>query len=492
MSLRPRVHIPAFAVYGALLSIFACTLSSDYEPPSLDGLQPALPAEQTAEQPLLPSGEPSNTCSAGGEISGCAITLVAGSSCASDLDCESQVCASGACAPASCNDGRENGGETGVDCGGACALACNAAAVSGACTADAECGAGSFCAETTLRCTPSACSDGIRNGEELEADCGGGACPGCPVGNRCNGAEDCLTGVCGAAGTCSAASCNDAVRNQNETGVDCGGSCPECGTGQPCGVAGDCQSGVCAGGCAAGIDRCCQAASCDDGVRNGNEPVTDCGNAACGGCGIGSPCGAGRECASGLCQAGSCQLTPCGNGVRSGSETDIDCGGNDPGCARCEVGDRCTGNADCASNSCVNGACADCGDGRRNGTEIAVDCGGVCGPCGPGDACTVDADCQSGVCEDRSCCGGDRVDCTRCARRLVTAINCNSNGPGAAPNCEAFLDCLADNPGVCPIRYAPGCSDEPGSVCDNRVFGGTTGPGVGLADAILGSAQCTF
>jgi len=124
--------------------------------------------------------------------------------------------------------------------------------------------------------------------------------------------------------------------------------------------------------------------------------------------------------------------------------------------------------------------------------SFGVDCGGVCGPCGPGDACTVDADCQSGVCEDQSCCGGDRVDCTRCARRLATTINCNSNGPAAAPNCEAFLDCLAANPGACPIRYAPGCSDEPGSVCDNRLFGGTTGPGVGLADAILGSAQCTF
>jgi hypothetical protein len=304
---------------------------------------------------------------------------------------------------------------------------------------------------------------------------------------------DCLTGVCGAAGTCAAASCTDAVRNQDETGVDCGGACPDCGTGQRCQVAGDCQSGVCNGaGCAAGIDRCCQAPSCDDGVRNGNEPVADCGNAACGGCPIGSPCSAAAQCASGSCQAGSCQLAPCANGVKNGSETDIDCGGTDRNCARCQPDDRCTVNGDCASNSCVNGKCSDCGDGKRNGTETAVDCGGVCGPCGPGDACALDADCQSAACEDGRCCGGDRVDCTRCARRLVTNINCNSNGPDAAPNCEAFLDCLAANPGICPIRYAPGCSDEPGSVCDNRSFGGTTGPGVGLADAILGSANCTF
>jgi hypothetical protein len=64
---------------------------------------------------------------------------------------------------------------------------------------------------------------------------------------------------------------------------------------------------------------------------------------------------------------------------------------------------------------------------------------------------------------DGSCCGGTQVHCTRCARQLVTAIDCNTNGPGAAPRCEAFLNCRAANPGVCTARYAPGCS-EAGSV----------------------------
>jgi len=250
---------------------------------------------------------------------------------------------------------------------------------------------------------------------------------------------------------------------------------------------------VCRGtGCAPGVALCCQAPRCDDGVRNNNEPVTDCGNAACGGCPLGSPCGANAQCESGSCRAGTCRRPPCADGVRNGTETDTDCGGADPACGRCSVGNGCTVGGDCASNSCVGGRCSDCNDGRRNGTETGIDCGGACGLCAPGEGCAVDGDCQSGACQDGRCCGGTRVDCTRCARRLVTAINCNTNGAGAAANCEAFLDCLAANPALCPILNAPGCSDEPGSVCDNTRFGGTTGPGVGLADAILGSATCDF
>jgi hypothetical protein len=331
------------------------------------------------------------------------------------------------------------------------------------------------------------------DGNELQADCGGGTCPGCPVGSPCSEGADCLTGVCGNAGSCSAASCNDAVRNQNETGVDCGGRCPDCRTGQPCSTGADCQSGVCgAAGCAAGIDLCCQDASCNDGVRNGTEPVVDCGNAACGACALGSVCTANGQCTSGFCQAGVCRPSPCTNGARDGTETDTDCGGADPTCVRCPVGDTCAVNGDCASNSCINRQCSNCADGRRNGSETGVDCGGVCGPCGPGQACTVDDDCQSNACQDGRCCGGAGVDCTRCARRLVTAINCSSNGAGAQPNCDAFLDCLASNADICTRRYALGCSDEPGSVCDNTRFGGTTGPGVALADAIIGSAGCEF
>jgi hypothetical protein len=381
----PRPKLYALGPVGlALLPVLvACSLTSEpFQPEPID-VRPLEPAEQVP--PPAPAVESTTDC--GSELSSCEIDLVPDGSCDSDLDCESRVCASGACASPSCTDARKNGDETEIDCGG--------------------------------------------------------ACPACTLAQGCARASDCASGACGVSG------------------------------------------------CGQGIERCCQAPSCEDGVQNGDEPVTDCGNKACGLCPLGSACDASAQCTSELCQAGTCRVQPCEDGARNGAETDTDCGGNDPRCARCEVGDRCDGDDDCQSRSCVNGACSDCNDGQRNGTETGVDCGGVCGLCGPGETCGSDAQCQSGACQDGRCCGGLQLDCTRCARRLVSAINCNTNGPAAAAGCQAFLDCLADNPAACPVRHAPGCSEE-GGVCNHNDFGGNGGPGVGLADAILGSATCDF
>jgi hypothetical protein len=82
-------------------------------------------------------------------------------------------CLSGGSGP-TCNDGFQNGNETGIDCGGPDCDAC-----------------------------PS-CDDGILNGDETGIDCGGNDCPAC-------------------------FSCNDGIQNGNETGIDCGGSdCSPC------------------------------------------------------------------------------------------------------------------------------------------------------------------------------------------------------------------------------------------------------------------------
>lgn len=70
-----------------------------------------------------------------------------------------------------CTDGIQNGGETGVDCGGPTCPACPT------------------------------CNDGIQNGGETGIDCGGPICPACPT-------------------------CTDGVQNGDEEGIDCGGSCP--------------------------------------------------------------------------------------------------------------------------------------------------------------------------------------------------------------------------------------------------------------------------
>lgn len=72
-----------------------------------------------------------------------------------------------------CNNGVQDGNETGVDCGGSCP----------------PCGT---------------CTNGVQDGDETGVDCGG-SCPACPT-------------------------CSDGIQNGNETGVDCGGSCPPCQT----------------------------------------------------------------------------------------------------------------------------------------------------------------------------------------------------------------------------------------------------------------------
>ncbi len=103
---------------------------------------------------------------------------------------------------ATCDDGIQNGDETGVDCGGSC---------------------------EPCQAVPS-CTDGIQNGDETGVDCGG-SCEPCQTVPSCtdgvqNGDE---TGVdCG--GSCAPceeeATCEDGIQNGEETGVDCGG--PDC------------------------------------------------------------------------------------------------------------------------------------------------------------------------------------------------------------------------------------------------------------------------
>lgn len=90
----------------------------------------------------------------------------------------------------SCTDGKQNGGETGIDCVADPSQPC-------------ECGCPA-CATLAANC-----SDGIQNGGELGIDCGG------PCPNACQ----------------TSPTCTDGIQNGTETGVDCGGSCSPCGGG---------------------------------------------------------------------------------------------------------------------------------------------------------------------------------------------------------------------------------------------------------------------
>ncbi|CAF1460888.1 unnamed protein product [Adineta ricciae] len=208
----------------------------------------------------------------------------------------------------------------------------------------------------------STCIDGVKNGFETDVDCGGAACVSqsktCGTGLVCGSSRDCTSRVC-TNGTCQAPTCTDGVKNGLETSADCGGAAcvsqsKTCGTGLGCGSSTDCTSGVCTSGT-------CQAPTCTDGVKNGLETSVDCGGVTCVSqsktCGTGLGCGSSTDCTSGVCTSGTCQAPTCTDGVKNGLETSVDCGGAD--CVSqsktCDTGLGCGSSTDCTSGMCDSG-----------------------------------------------------------------------------------------------------------------------------------------
>jgi len=107
-----------------------------------------------------------------GDCGGLCAPCASGHPCQTDADCQSQNCGGGMCQLPSCNNGKKDGKETGVDCG----------------------------------------SD---------------TCGPCPAGQGCKLPNDCSSGVC-KFGKCEPPTCFDGTLNGDETGVDCGGACGPC------------------------------------------------------------------------------------------------------------------------------------------------------------------------------------------------------------------------------------------------------------------------
>ena len=122
-------------------------------------------------------------------------------------------------------------------------------------------------------------------------------------------------------------------------------------------------------------------AACDDGIRNQDESDVDCG-VSCRSCSTGKKCTQNYECSSRTCQNGICIASAsCINNVKDGDETDTDCGGS---CPKCSLGEKCNNAKDCKSNLCQNFICSqtqqggNCFDLFKNNGEEGVDCGGPC------------------------------------------------------------------------------------------------------------------
>lgn len=447
---------PRAALLGLSAALAACTLSDDFTPVRVDQL-----SNLAGDAGVAPLG-----CSGG-------------AACCADVSCSAgQECLEGACdagtlvlaspdagacrgsecplpeellppAP-TCDDGLAGPDETDSDCGGVCGSTCR---VDQRCAGTEDCQSGLVCSPESSRCALGTCSDGLRSGVEVLTDCGGGSCPGCPDGTACSAPADCQSGVCGANGTCAAASCTDAVKNGAETDVDCAGSCADCPTGRACNEPADCSNGVCrAAGCAPGVANCCQAPTCNDGVRNGGESDVDCAG-RCRDCAPGRACAAANDCQTGVCGAGGCaegvlrccQAPSCSDGVENGDESDIDCG---TGCGLCPLAAQCGNDAECQSGFCQTGRCADrgtCNDGVRNGTESAIDCGGsACPRCADRLTCALDSDCINNNCFNDVCisCGSGVQDGTE------TGIDCGGGDPfcrrcNPGERCVIGSDCVS-------------------------------------------------
>ncbi len=333
-----------------------------------------------------------------------------GKDCLHGTDCQSGVCTNQKCVPApnpepSCTDGKQNGSETDVDCGGSCSKC----GIGKRCNGNVDCASnfcnGGICASQNL---PS-CTNNVQDGQETDIDCGGGSCAKCADGKNCNGPSDCVSNDC-SGGKCvtpqqQQASCFDHVKNGTETDIDCGGNCQACNIGQQCAVGGDCVSGTCTN------NVCASNASCNDGVRNGNETDVDCGGGSCAKCADGRHCAVGGDCVSGTCTNNACvtpqqqQQASCNDGVKNGTETDRDCGGNQ--CPKCSGGQSCVSGNDCVSGTCTNNACVgggSCNDGIKNGSETDVDCGGgTCSKCLDGQLCNGPSDCAGNNCVAGRC-----------------------------------------------------------------------------------------
>jgi formylglycine-generating enzyme required for sulfatase activity len=142
-------------------------------------------------------------------------------------------------------------------------------------------------------------SDGKKNGTETDVDCGGAGSPKCPDSKHCNGADDCQSGFC-KDDVCTPITCEDALKNGTETDVDCGGSCPaKCADLQACSIPEDCTSGVCN---EAGGPKQCQVPSPTDAVKNGTESDVDCGGVETNPrCAIDKGCNDHADCESDAC-----------------------------------------------------------------------------------------------------------------------------------------------------------------------------------------------
>ncbi len=353
------------------------------------------------------------------------------------------------------------------------------------CLMDGDCMSGVCTVDNT--CAPAECGDMIENGAETDVDCGGPVCAKCATEKSCVAGTDCQSGVCHPVDKlCSAPSCSDNVKNQNESDVDCGGVCgATCTTGETCAAPGDCADQVCGG-----MPLTCQAASCMDGVKNGLETDLNCGGPVCPDCVDGKLCSSGADCASGVCNGmpATCQMPTCTDTTKNGTESGVDCGGGS--CPACPNDQPCDVNADCQSGFCnAQKICKapTCTDGAKNGTETDIDCGGTCpNDCMDGQSCATGADCTGGFCLGPSVCASTVNGCTLAMAMDLTGA---ANPTIAFAGLSYIPPCVKITAGQS-VQFSGAFGSHP--LQQGAVIGGTAYPEMGPIVATGAGMTATF
>lgn len=124
-----------------------------------------------------------------------------------------------------CSDSTLNHGETDTDCGYVCSTEGKLCSSAEACYQGRDCKSG-VCHLTVAQlaagdkgvCT--SCSNGVKDGDEADVDCGGSTCTPCVDKKTCNVDSDCMSGNCDTtATTATCISCSDGLKNGDETDI---------------------------------------------------------------------------------------------------------------------------------------------------------------------------------------------------------------------------------------------------------------------------------
>lgn len=338
-----------------------------------------------------------------------------------------------------CNNGEQDIGEEGVDCGGP--PNCSKCGVGTSCGDDADCLSG-FCVDEV--CCNEKCEDGCMACSQLEKGYGkDGICGAVAYGKDSKGdCKDQGASTCGQNGTCNGK-----------------GGCATYPNGTVCGGA-QCIEGQGGGAWSFKEADVCQNDACK--VASWKSCSNDCNQGSCRSCTIDADCSSDE-----FCNEESCKT-------------------------KLLLGEACTLDAACSTGHCVDGVCCEdacedtchtCADPKTNGYCVAVApfqpdpgtceapqaCDGM-GACkgGLGQPCVTTGDCAARSCVDQVCC--DASTCGACERCNAPGQlgSCVPVSPGAsdpdscaAPKtCEGPvsepLSCLSPNGAAC----AP-----PGEVC---------------------------